>query len=68
MTTCRQIFDDAKNLLVTGKVSESIKAFTNAISCGERSDLAYLSRGVAYLKDHQGKKAIDDFTEVVKMN
>jgi tetratricopeptide (TPR) repeat protein len=68
MTTSRQILEDAKLLLVEGKVTESIEAFTKAINIGEKTDISYLSRGVAYLRNHEAEKAINDFTEVVKRN
>jgi len=66
MTTSRQIFEDAKHLLVEGKLAESIAAFTKAINSGEKSGIAFLSRGVAYLKNHETEKAIVDFNEVLK--
>jgi len=66
MKTSREIFDDAKYLLVKGKVAESINAFTEAISSGEKSDVAYLSRGVAYLRNHETEKAICDFDEAIR--
>ena len=60
--------EDAQRLMVQGKFKESIEAFTEAIKGGELSDLVFLSRGVAYLRDHQTARAIDDFSEVVKRN
>jgi len=66
MKTSKKIFDDAKYLLVKGKVVESIDAFTKAINSGEKSDIAFLSRGVAYLRNHEAEKAICDFDEVVR--
>lgn len=66
MTTSRQTFEDAKRLMLEGKLPESIEAFTKAINSGEKSDIAFLSRGVAYLRNHETEKAIRDFDEVVK--
>jgi tetratricopeptide (TPR) repeat protein len=66
MAASREIFKLAKRLLVTGKVNESIEAFTRALHAGEKKNIVYLSRGVAYLKIHNSDKAIEDFSEVVK--
>ncbi len=68
MTTSRQILEKAKKLLLEGKVTESIEAFTNAIDSGEKADISYLSRGVAYLRNRETEKAIRDFSEVVRRN
>ncbi|MBI5740437.1 MAG: tetratricopeptide repeat protein [Nitrospirae bacterium] len=68
MRTSREIFDAAKYLLVKGKVVESIDAFTQAINSGEKSDIAFLSRGVAYLRNYQAEKAICDFDEAIKVD
>lgn len=59
-------FEDAQRLLVKGRVKESINLFTHAINTGYKSDIAYLSRGVAYLKNHNSNEAIADFNKVVK--
>jgi tetratricopeptide (TPR) repeat protein len=60
------IFEEAQRLLVEGKVKESIGVFTRAIDGGSKSDIVYLSRGVAYLKNHNPDEALDDFDMVVK--
>lgn len=65
MKTSKKIVEEAKHLLLEGKVSESIDAFTKAINSGEKSDIVFLSRGVAYLRNHDSKKAVSDFTKVV---
>lgn len=61
-------FRTAQRLFVSGKITESIHAFTKAIRSGDRSEIAFLSRGAAYLKNHEPDKAINDFSRVVKMN
>jgi Tfp pilus assembly protein PilF len=66
MTTSKHIFEDAQHLLIEGKVKESIDTFTKAIEGGENADIIFLSRGVAYLRNHETNKAIHDFSEVVK--
>lgn len=68
MKTSKRIIDNARRLMIQGRLKESIEAFTEAINGGELSDLVFLSRGVAFLKDHQAARAIDDFSEVVRRN
>jgi tetratricopeptide (TPR) repeat protein len=68
MTAKKQLFEQAQRLFIDGKLSESIKAFTKAIDAGEKSEIAFLSRGVAFLRNHEPEKAIHDFSEVVKMD
>jgi tetratricopeptide (TPR) repeat protein len=57
-----------KSFFLRGKIKECIEAFSRAIEEGDNSDILFLSRGVAYLKDHETDHAIEDFTEAVKMN
>jgi tetratricopeptide (TPR) repeat protein len=66
MTTNRELFENAQRLFIDGKLSESIDAFTKAIDAGEKTDIAFLSRGVAFLRNHEAEKALHDFSEVVK--
>jgi len=47
---------------------ECIGAFTKAIDHGETTEIAFLSRGVAFLKTEQVDNAIKDFNAVVSMN
>ncbi len=68
MSTSKQTYEEAQSLLMDGKLDESIDKFTRAISEGERSEVSYLSRGVAYLRNHDEKRAIRDFTIVEEMN
>jgi len=68
MKSTRRIVDEARRFMIEGKYKESIDAFTVAIEGGDVSDIVFLSRGVAYLKDHQTARAIDDFSQVVKRN
>lgn len=51
-----------------GKKSKSISAFTEAIEAGMKTEISFLSRGVAHLQTGQVEKAIEDFTGVVNMN
>lgn len=66
--TTNELFREAQNLFVEGKHKESIGSFTKAIDEGEHSEIAYLSRGVAYfqLKDHDN--AIKDFSRAMDLN
>jgi Flp pilus assembly protein TadD len=66
MKASKHKMEDARRLMTQGKFKESIEAFTDVIKGGESSDVVFLSRGVAYLRDHQTGRAIDDFSEVVK--
>jgi tetratricopeptide (TPR) repeat protein len=68
MATNKTMIGDAQRLFLEGKVKESIGLFSSAIDSGDKSDIVYLSRGVAYLKDHNPDKAIDDFDKVVKQD
>ena len=68
MTASREIFEDAQRLLVDGKYKESIEAFTKAINSGEKTEISFLSRGVAYLRNHETVKAIDDFSEAIHLD
>ncbi len=68
MLTSKKIYEEAQQLLINGKLSESIEAFTRAINSGEKSEISFLSRGVAYLRNNDKENAISDFTEVEKMN
>jgi len=66
MKSSRRFIEDGRRFMVEGKFKESIEAFTEAIKDGELSDIVFLSRGVAYLRDHQTARALDDFSEVIK--
>lgn len=68
MRSSREIFEEGKHLMVEGKFGESVREFTKAIDAGEKSEVVFLSRGVAYLRDHKADEAIRDFDEVVKTN
>ncbi len=58
----------AQRLFIEGRKHECIEAFTKAIDDGEKTEIAYLSRGVAFLQTDQVDKAIEDFNMVVNMN
>jgi tetratricopeptide (TPR) repeat protein len=66
--TTTGFFENAQRLFVEGKLKESIEGFTKAIDAGEKSEIAFLSRGVAHLKNHETDQAINDFSKAVKIN
>lgn len=64
----KELFENAQRLFIEGKLSESIIRFSEAMEAGEKTEIAYLSRGVAYLRSNEKEKAIDDFSSAVDMN
>lgn len=64
----KELFRTAQRLFIEGKKNECIDAFSKAIDAGERTEIAFLSRGVAFLKTEQTDNAIKDFSTVVSMN
>ena len=64
----KEIFRDAQKFFVNGKIHESIDAFTMSIDSGHITEIAFLSRGVAYLKTDQVEKALEDFSRAIDMN
>jgi tetratricopeptide (TPR) repeat protein len=64
----QELFRNAQKNLLDGRYQESINAFTESIDAGGRTEIAFLSRGVAYLKTEQIDKAIKDFGTVLAMN
>ncbi|MBI4847737.1 MAG: tetratricopeptide repeat protein [Nitrospirae bacterium] len=64
----RALLHKAQQLFMEGEKKKSIDAFTEAIEAGATTEIAFLSRGVAYLQTGRVEKAIDDFGRVVNMN
>lgn len=64
----KELFENAQRLFIEGKLSESISRFSDAMEAGEKTEIAYLSRGVAYLRSNEKEKAIEDFSSAVDMN
>ena len=62
------LFQNGQRLFVEGKHQESIDCFTRSIDSGVETEIAFLSRGVAYLKMQQADEAIHDFSRVVELN
>ncbi|MCK5286600.1 MAG: tetratricopeptide repeat protein [Thermodesulfovibrionia bacterium] len=66
--TTNELFREAQNLFIEGKHKESIESFTKAIDEGEHTEIAYLSRGVAYLQTKERDSAIADFSKAMDLN
>ena len=64
----RKLLQKAQGLFIEGRHKESINAFTESITAGGETEIAFLSRGVAYLKTEQMEKAIEDFSRVIDLN
>lgn len=64
----KELFQKAQRLFIEGKHKESIEAFTKAIESGEKSEIAYLSRGVAYFNLKEHDKALADFSKAIEAN
>ncbi len=64
----RELFQMAQRLFMEGKHKESIDYYTEFMNVRGKTEIALLSRGVAYLKTEQTDKAIDDFGMVIDMN
>lgn len=62
------LFREGQKSFLEERYDDSIHAFTGAIESGEEVARALLSRGVAYLKTGDLKKAVADFTEVLAEN
>ena len=63
-----EVYGEGQKLFVEGKYDESVDAFTKAINAGEKSELIFLSRGVACFKSNKLDDAIRDFEKVIEMN
>lgn len=63
-----ELFRNAQRLFIDGRKYECIEAFTHAIDAGEETEIAFLSRGVAFLRTEQIDKAVEDFSRVIGMN
>ena len=64
----RELFQMAQRLFMEGKHKESIDYYIEFMNVRGKTEIALLSRGVAYLKTEQTDKAIDDFGMVIDMN
>lgn len=63
-----ELFREGQYFFVEGKYGESIACFSKAIEAGEKTELAFLSRGVAYFRMEQFEKAAEDFNIVIGIN
>jgi len=61
-------FEEGMSAFAKGKFSESISDLSKAIRIDPEKEVAYLTRGVAYMRTDRPKLAIDDFDKVVELN
>lgn len=66
--TKQELFREAQNFMIDGKLQESIDSFTEALEAGYDPVRTYLSRGVALLRKDDFRKAINDFSAVVTID
>jgi len=64
----KELFGEGQASFVEGKYGESIESFSKAIEAGEKTELAFLSRGVAYFRMEQFDKAVQDFNHAIDIN
>lgn len=64
----KELFKEGQIFFVEGKYGESIASFSKAIDAGEKSEIVFLSRGVAYFRMEQFDKAAEDFNVVIDIN
>jgi tetratricopeptide (TPR) repeat protein len=64
----KELFREGQSFFVEGKYAEGIESFSKAIEAGEKTEIAFLSRGVAYFRMEQFDKAAEDFNVVIDMN
>ena len=65
--TTRRLFDEGVAAYVKNDLKTSIQLFTSALKNDSKFELAYVSRGAAYLKLKKAKKAIADFNRAIKL-
>ena len=65
--TTRRLFDEGVAAYVKDELKSSIRLFSDAIKKDSKFELAYVSRGAAYLKLEKIKKAITDFNRAIKL-
>lgn len=64
----KEIFREGQGFFVEGKYEESIASFSKAIEAGEKTEVAFLSRGVAHFRIKEFDKAAQDFSMVLDIN
>lgn len=64
----RELFRAAQELLVEGRLKECIEVFSQFLDMRGYTEIALLSRGVAYLKTGMTDRAIEDFGRVIAHN
>jgi len=64
----KELFREGQGFFMEGKYEESIASFSKAIEAGEKTEIAFLSRGVAYFRMEQFDMASQDFNTVIEIN
>ncbi|MBI5196748.1 MAG: tetratricopeptide repeat protein [Nitrospirae bacterium] len=64
----KELFREGQGFFMEGKYGESIASFSKAIEAGEKTEIAFLSRGVASFRMEQFDKAMQDFSFVIDIN
>jgi len=67
-TTTTGTFEDGMSAFTKGEFSESIRGLSEAITLDPDKEVAYLTRGVAYMKTDRADMAIDDFDKAIELN
>jgi len=67
-TTATGNFEESMNAFRRGEFSETIGGLSEAIRLEPNKEVAYLTRGVAYMKTDKAHLAIDDFDKAIELN
>jgi tetratricopeptide (TPR) repeat protein len=62
----REVFGQGQQHLLKGELEESVRSFTQAIEAGMDDAIAYLSRGVSYMKMQKPVEAAGDFSKAIE--
>ncbi len=65
--TARKLFDEGVAAFVKDELKNCIQLFSQAVKYDSKFELAYVSRGAAYLKLGKVKKAMPDFNRALKL-
>ncbi len=63
----KRLFDEGVAAFVKDELKRSIRLFSRALKYDSKFELAYVSRGAAYLKLKQLKQAMADFNRAIKL-
>ncbi len=63
----KKLFDEGVAAYVKNELKTSIQLFSRALKYDSKFELAYVSRGAAYLKLKKAKQAMADFNRAIKL-